>query len=482
MASVTVDSAGESVTVQYGDKPTPGLWFTVPQVPSARKVFAHYFGPYPRSLNNSATEATDTYQTAFNNPTGITGHTDERGWFRDAPLWRVQQPGDWMYSDAVFDIQTAQAAGIDGFVVDMLGLSGTNYDNYARLALAASNLGTGFFVVPMVDANGGTGAALPADAARAIATFAGKKSSYYLPDGRFVVSSFRMEGKPIDWWTQTFAAVKAIIGVDVAFLSAALNSNANSSYASITYGEGVWGYGADPITIAAASAQGAAAHLRGKAWMAPIECQDIRPAAGLFDESGNTESTRAAWDRAINEAAEYVQIVTWSDFSEGTTIVPSKTRGYATLDLCAWYAAKFHTGAFPPILTDAVILSHRSNSVTSTPTPTQVKVMTQWNRGAARTNARDTVEALTFLTAPADVSVVIGGVTQTYTAPAGMSAKLFPLVVGSPPSITISRSGITVAQVSSTVTIIAVPMRDDKSYFWFSSARGTAGQKAPYGP
>ena len=123
MASVTVDSAGESVTIEYGDRPTAGLWFTVPRGNSPRKVFAHYFGPYPRSLNNSTTEAADTYQTVFNNPTGITAHTDERGWFRDAPLWRAPLAGDWMYADAMFDIQTAQAAGIDGFVVDMLGLS-----------------------------------------------------------------------------------------------------------------------------------------------------------------------------------------------------------------------------------------------------------------------------------------------------------------------------------------------------------------------
>ena len=108
--------------------------------------------------------------------------------------------------------------------------------------------------------------------------------------------------------------------------------------------------------------------------------------------------------------------------------------------------------------------------------------MTQWNRGAARTTARDTVEALTFLTAPADVSVVIGGVTQTYIAPAGMSAKLFPLAVGTPPSIVVSRGGSTVAQVSSAIPVVAVPVRDDKSYFWFSSIRGIIGQRAPYGP
>lgn len=482
MSFVEVEAAGERATAYYGGTPSHGLWFEVPRAVSPRKVFAHYFGPYPRSINNSYTENTDTYQTILNNP-AYPGRTDYRGWFRDAPLWRAKLSGDWRYTDAVFDIQAAQAAGIDGFFVDMLGLSGSNFDNYARLARAASDLDTGFFVVPMVDANGATGAASPAVAAGAVATFAGLKSSFYLPDGRFVVSSFRMEGKPVSWWSEMLSVLRGRIGGDVAFLSAALNAGNNGAYSSVTFGESTWGYGADPITIMAASPQAAAARGRGKVWMAPIECQDVRPAAGLFDEAANTAATRAAWERAFDDNSDYAQIVTWSDFSEGTTIAPSKQRGFATLDLNAWFIAKFHTGEFPEILRDVVILSHRSHLAASLPIdPPQVTVMRHWNRNAPRTPVRDSVEVLTFLVAPADVTVVVGGVPVTFTAPAGMHSRILPLVVGAPPSAMVTRGAALVAEIVSTVPVVAVPVRDDKSYYWFSSLRGTAGQKAPVGP
>jgi hypothetical protein len=488
-SSVIVSTAGETVTTAYDvapiATPTPGLWFKMPDDINklTKKVFAHYFGPYPRSINNAATRATDTYTTAYLNPNGIAAYTAVGGWHRDRPIYRNPLPGDWMYADAVFDIQVAQAAGIDGFFCDMLGLSGSNYDNYVRLVRAASDLNTGFYVIPMVDANGATGAASPSDAARAIATFAGKKSSYHLPDGRFVVSCFRLEGKPVEWWSQTFAALKTLIGKDIAFLSVALNGNTSASYSAITAGESVWGYGADPVTIkAAATNLATGARSRGKLWMAPVETQDIRPAASLFDESGNTEATRSAWERAIAENADFIQHVTWSDFSEGTTIAPSEARGYGPLDLSAWYHVKFKTGEFPQILQDEVILSHRSNLLDSKPTGPQTKFMAQWNRGTARTPARDTVEILSFLTSPAQITATIGGKDTTYDAPAGMFAKLLPLIVGAAPSVKVSRNSSVTAQVASVVPVVSAPLRDDKQYYWFTSARGTAGQRAPYGP
>jgi hypothetical protein len=466
-----VTVTGPTVTV------SPGLFFRRTTGPFAKLVLAHYFGPYPRSLNNSGTRASSTYISSLANPSGQ--YAAYRGWFDDAPLWRAPIPGDWQYADAVFDIQTAQAYGIDGFVVDMLGLSGPNYDNYARLARAASDLNSGFYVIPMVDKNGATGLASPQQAATAIATFAGLKSSYYFPDGTFMVSSFKGEGNntaaDVQWWKDVQAALVAL-GIRPAFVLSFLAFGAAGSFTAITRGEGSWGDGDDPAIIRNSTNQTAQSHARGKLSFVHIGSQQIRRASYAFDEAGNTEATRESWAKALREGADMVQLITWSDFSEGSTLAPSELRGYAPLVLNAWYAEQFHTGTVPTILTDEVIVSHRPAPVNApwTVNPTG-RPITQRPLGGTVTPARDTVEVLSFLTAPSQITVTIGGVAQTYMAPAGMSAKLFPLAPG---SITVTTDrGLS---GSSPVPPVALPVKDVKAYVWFSLALGTTGQRAPH--
>jgi hypothetical protein len=172
--------------------------------------------------------------------------------------------------------------------------------------------------------------------------------------------------------------------------------------------------------------------------------------------------------------------VTWSDYSEGTSYAPGEARGYGPLIVAAYYIEKFHTGSYPRILRDEVILSHRSNLVGSGHSGArQQREMQHWWRGAPRTDPRDTVEALTFLTAPADVTVTIAGRSTTYRAPAGMHARTFPLVVGAPPAVSVERDGAVTAEVRSVIPVVGVPLRDDKQYFWFSAIRGTEGQRDP---
>ena len=84
--------------------------------------------------------------------------------------------------------------------------------------------------------------------------------------------------------------------------------------------------------------------------------------------------------------------------------------------------------------------------------------------------ARDTVEVLTFLTAAARVRVTIGGTVTTYAAPAGLSAKLFPLAVGTH-AVDILRGDTVTARTTSRVPVRRSVKVQDLNYYVSTSGR-----------
>ena len=445
----------------------------------SRLAFAHYFGPYPRSLDNAVSRASDYYTQQLLNPAGESGkHAAYGGFFRDRPIYRPRDPSvSWRTHDCQFDISTAQNAGLDGFFVNILSQTGASWDRNVTLRQAAEHLDTGFRIVPMLDTTGRVAAAGPVAAAGAIAQFARGRSAWRLADGRSVFASFKTEQKSLDWWQEVIRRLRDDHRLRTAFISVALNAATHPAYQAITYAESVWSYGADPASISHAADYASRARQRGKLFMAPVNGQDCRPYAGRFNEAGNTEATRAAWEKLIQQQADFAQIVTWSDFSEGSAIAPSEARGCAPLRLTSRYLRRWKIGTAVSVGTEEMIISHRSNFTGSRPKGDQTRLMTQ-GISRHRTAARDTVEVLTFLTAPAEVQVRLGDRTLTYPAPAGTHARLEPLALGTC-SGRIVRSGRQVVTVDSTVPVREHPIRDDKQYFWFSSV-GTDGQRPPW--
>lgn len=461
-------------------------WFDLPADINhhARKAFGHYFGPYPRSLDNALTRDQSYYVRQYLNPNGESGkHVAYGGWLRDAPIFRPQDTNSgWRYDDCLWDITTAQAAGLDGFFVNIMSGSGGNWDRYITLRDVAHDLNNGFSVIPMLDANGGTAQGTASSAAGRIAQFARKHGSYYLTDGRYVLSCFKVEAKTPQWWIDLCTALKTDYQLDAAILAVALDYNALSSYASALgttryLGEGKWEYGADPSIIRHASDQVASSHGRGAKALSPVIAQSARPYSGRYDEAANTESTRGSWDKVIAEGADYVQLVTWSDFSEGSHLAPSEAKGFAALHLCSWYLARWKTGSFPTISRDAVIVSHRSSFVGSRPSGPQTQFMTQ-AASNYRSASRDTVEALTFLTAAADVTLTVGAKSYTFGAPAGMSAHLVPLSVGTVRATVVRGSDVILSAVSAT-PVVDPPVRDDKQYLWTLATAAASARTSP---
>ena len=71
----------------------------------------------------------------------------------------------------------------------------------------------------------------------------------------------------------------------------------------------------------------AAAHSLGKIWMQPVAFQDVRPSQSIYDEAQNSQNLQNMWQIAIASNSEWVQLVTWNDYSEGTCSRPASAMG-----------------------------------------------------------------------------------------------------------------------------------------------------------
>ncbi|UBU17904.1 endo-1,3-alpha-glucanase family glycosylhydrolase [Nonomuraea gerenzanensis] len=474
MSSRESGDRGPKLTVTYtpgaGEEQTGGplpfaLASTAALRASGKKVFAHYFTPYPVSLDNAAPE-NDYYARNYLKPEGESGkHAAYGGLLRDRPATRAPITGDYALADLKTEVKQAIAAGLDGFTVDILSVTSAHWTRVQNLIKAAEAVDPGFKIVLMPDVNG-LASVDSATLATAIAKLAASKSVYRLADNRLVVSPFKAEGRTAAWWADWMKTMETTHGIKVALVPCFVNFGSNrDAFAPISYGFSNWG-SRSPAGNANLTTNITTAHNLGKIWMQPVSIQDERPNQGIFDEAGNTENLRASWKGAIDGKADWVQLTTWNDYSENTQFAPSRNAGWTYLDINAYYLTCYKLGC-PKVTNDAAYLTHRVHPVAATPSYAQTKLM---KLRSGSTAARDTVEVLSMLTAAAKVSVTISGTTQTYDAPAGVSAKTFPLKAGTA-SATVTRSSATVAKVTSPYSITATPYVQDLHYRAASSER-----------
>jgi hypothetical protein len=470
-AIVSDPAASGGNAVRFGSgtaAATPGLPFALPAKATLRaasqKVFAHYFTLFPISIDN-LDPASDYYTAQFLNPTGENGtHTATGGFLRDRPLPRAPLSGNWQLQDMKTEVTRASDAGLDGFTVDVLSLSGYHMDRLKVLLQAAQEVDPSFKIVLMPDATTVADDAntLAANMANLAKTYT---SVYRLGDGRVVISPFFAEQKGLTYWTQFISAMQGQ-GLSVAFVPCFLNYGANAAaYAPISYGFSNWG-DRSPASNSSLAGNITDAHNRGKIWMQPVSVQDERPSQGIYDEANNTENLRITWNAALG-GADWVQIPTWNDYSESAEVAPSANTGWSFLDLISYYLTRYKTGTFPAITKDTAYITSRIHFVNSTPTYNQTKLMSL--RGGS-SPPRDNVEILTMLTQPATVQVMVGTQAYSYDAPAGMSTKLFPLGVGNT-NLKIVRNGAVTTQVAMPFNATNAPYVQDLQYHAVSSGR-----------
>lgn len=461
------DPATDSTRDPAATNTADGMSFEVAGANSSpKKVFAHYFPPYPVSFDNLDPDA-DYYARNYLKPLGEGGkHAAYGGLLRDRPEGRSSLSGDWKEQDFLDEVNDAADAGIDGFTIDIMTTSGQNWDRTLGLMDAAASADRDFTIVPNLDASAGIRSAAPADIAAKLAVLYSSPAAHRLPTGEYVLSSFLAESQTTAWWSEIINRLDNTHGITVKFI-AVMNdaSDANlERFAPISYAMSIWG-ARTPLTVASAPNRAAKAHALGVKWMAPVAVQDIRPRGGKYAEAGNTETLRASWGRAISDGADFVQVVTWNDYSETTSFAPSEAHGEAFLDLGAYFATQFKTGAAPEITADSLYLTHRVHPYAAVPT-TSMRLLSPTLDGSMA--PRDTVEVVTLLTEPARITVNVGGTRHDFDAPAGFSASTFPLAVGTV-SASAVRGSSTVLSVDSPFRVVGTPVVQDLQYYAVSS-------------
>lgn len=454
-------------------RPAGALPFDMPSPAALRSaagkklVFAHYFTPYPLSLDNTGADG-DYYTRNYLTPDGESGkHERYGGLLRDRPLPVQPKDGNWEYANLQQEVRTARAAGIDGFTLDMLSLSGKNWERSNLLMEAAHSVDPAFKVMLMPDMTS-LKTDDPGVLADALAALGKTSAAHRLGDGRLVVSPFKAEEKSAAWWTQVIGTLKSKHGITTAFVPLFLDFGAHSGeFAPISYGFSEWG-SRSYVGQESSTRDVRRAHGMGKIWMQPVSVQDARPNQGIYDEAGNTATLHATWAHAIDDGADWVQLTTWNDYSEGSQFAPSLHNGYAYLDLTSYFLTKFKTGSWPKIVRDTLYLTARTQFSDAAPTGDQSLLMSLRKGSAA---PRDKVEVLSFLTAPGIIRTAVGSAKDSHEAPAGFHSELLPLQPGTSSAVVL-REGKAVTAVELRYAADRKVEVQDLQYYAVTSGRG----------
>jgi hypothetical protein len=436
------------------------------------KVLAHWHR-FPVSFDNLPAD-TDTYSLEMMRAEGEQGRfAAGGGMMRERPLPRPPVAGgDWRLQDMATEVRRAAAIGLDGFMFNILSPPPSpHWDNLLHLMAAVRDVDPGFRIAPMIDAAANDAKAIQQIAA-ALARIARDPALLRTGDGRLVLSAFSAERQPAAWWAALLAGLSEN-GAGLFFVPLFQGWRRYAAeFAAISAGFSDWG-----IRTAAGSASlrdaAALAHALGRIWMAPVAPQLFRPKNLFYAEAGNSAAFRAQWEAAIEGRADWVHLITWNDYGEGTEIAPSTGIQYAFYDLAAFYISWFKTGQ-PPVITRDVLYYlhrvHRSDAVFDL--QRQPQPFERRQEGAVL----DEIEVLAFLTAPGEVEIVSGNERFRQAAPAGITSLRAPLRPGTP-RFTLYREGQELIDVRS-----AFAVRERTGFQDFLYRAGTSSRPPVAGP
>jgi hypothetical protein len=440
---------------------------------STKKVFAHYFSPFPVSIEN-APPAGDYYNTQYLNKAGESGKwAKQGGYLRQRPLGvPASTKPNWRQLNMEGEVRAAIARGITGFTFDsMSGSDATDSNSALRLMLAAAHaVDSRFKIMIMPDIT-----VLGTDTntvVQIISLVASSPAAYRLSDGRLVVSAFDAGLNTTLWWQGVMSKLNSL-GIHVAFVPTFIHwPSTADAFAGLSYGFGDWG----SATVAAASALQDDAEIihssYSKIYMMPVDPQQYRPKNYLYWEAGNSAAFRGAWAGSIEGDADWVQLVTWNDFSESGIIAPftdatlQRTIGTGYYNLTGYYATWFLTGQQPRITHDVLYYFYRKETTSAAATAQSQKAV------IATGTAENTIELVAFLTGPGVLKINIGGKTYTQNAAAGIVSFKVPSAAGTP-LFTLSRSGADVFSFKGGVQIYGaagLPSGVQDLTYWNGSA------------
>lgn len=418
------------------------------------------------------------------------------------------------------EIREAQAIGIDGFALNAGGwLHQTYYIRYAaQMFEAAVRLHSGFKLMFSADMCCGNGIADVEDMMRRFAGNPRYAPVYFTYRGAFVLTTFAGDKLGVAAWQQIRAdlstganpsrqAEPTVLSTANSFPNDApiqiflvpaflwggelpsrssIQQNLTEWRATID-GFFYWGIAGVPGSGGPfdqiPSSQSYAAELRhvGKLYMAPICLQFWGANANRYYEYGGAAGMRALWMNAIHVThPEWVEIITWNDFIEGTYVspmddpnkypganfldstgVPIGTLGYfhshsAAAELLSFFIQWYKTGVEPAITHDTVAYFYR----------TQLKDADAGSPPVAHKfgPVADLLYITANLTAPAELRVRTGGQIRILRLQAGSTDVQTPILAGDPPFFELIRNGRTISSGAASDPIQATLNYNDYYY------------------
>jgi hypothetical protein len=440
---------------------------------SPKRVFAHYFYPFPVSITNSA-PATDYYNTQYLLKTGESNKwLKQGGYLRQRPLGVSPSTSpNWQQLNMEGEVRAAIARGITGFTFDSMSVSdATNAKSQLHLMLAAAQaVDSRFKILIMPDM---TTLKTDANAVMKIITVAAASpAAYRLSDGRLVVSPFDAGLNSPAWWQSLIKQLTGQ-GIQIALVPTFLNwSLSADAFSAFSYGFSDWG---SATAVGATALEGDPAIVHSaykKIFMMPVDPQQYRAKGFVYWEAGNSAALRNAWTDSIHGDADWIQLVTWNDLSESSAIEPvtdstlQRNIGTGFYDLTGYYANWFLTGQEPKITHDVLYYFYRREQTTSAASG-QSQLAKIYGG-----SAENSIELVGFLTSPGVLKITIGGKTYTQNAAAGIVSFKIPSQPGIP-RFAMSRSGADVFSFPGGVQIYGsggLPSGVQDLTYWSGSA------------
>ncbi len=393
-------------------------------------VLAHWHF-FPRSIDNRCA-AKDYYTLQYLRPGGEGGkYAAAGGYLRDRPEPRaVLSATKWKISDLESEVKQAIEIGIDAFQF--------NFDPRVKLGLAPIALeemfeaviphSSSFGVVPCIDCSSQLDEPMIAQLSERLLSLARHPAWKKGRSGKLLLCAFWAE----NWRPQVFSEIFRVLNSDsfeIEFMPIFLDDlAATPGHLEIADSIAVWS-GNHLESMQYMTEVAKRARTRNKSFAMSVWPQDFRPRAGYFVEAFNSALFRKGWELSRSLNAEYVNLLTWNDYSENSHIRPSAGIGYSFFDLCGYLAHWYKSGHPPRLTADTLLYFHRRQFSAG-----QTSVLLQERLFSTRYGSKrsDEIEVLSFALSPAELEIEIGRRTYTTAIPAGLHSTKVPLAFGQP--------------------------------------------------
>jgi glucan endo-1,3-alpha-glucosidase len=358
------------------------------------------------------------------------------------------------------DIRDAQAAGIDGFVLNANPWSYINEPHYKRrmdyLYQAARELNTGFVLFPSLDLCCNA----TADHVKAMVRAYANQPSHYRYQGRPMVSTFWGLQRGKSFWKDQILTPLRNEGINVFFVPdfphGTLPEYPTAAQIRSAYDSGGWadtidGFfwfgaaGTPQQLIPSLEAFAQVSRDVGKPFMSSYTPEywgitQVTMGRRYYETQGG-EGLDSAWRSIITtQRPQWVEVVTWNDFGEASYAtpvdaammnrqagvqnqgVPMRAHG-AYADMLRDYAQWYKSGTQPAITHDTVYAFYRTHPKDLTASG---DAAVTYRRG----DVEDVIYLTTRLTAPATLRVTSGGMVAERAMAAGTAHVRVPFRPG----------------------------------------------------